>query len=236
MSILGQLTEVNGVRGRSIVFSGKDARGIPLSGHGHTYFLPTDEDGDGRLDHITLFARDGFGPDEVRAIDHLREIHFLVHDGGSHPLRVQLLERGVMGDDQPGPTAPSNIWQCATPYVATRHAKSRGSCRVDMTDWNATVGFLVTDLRAQLNAVRSDLSADLIDMADITPVAVDGPFQIANRWRPLDFVRSRSKVGDDGRSRPAGAFRIEFSTSVDGPIALGTNSHFGMGLFLPDSP
>ena len=236
MGVLGRNTEVNGVRGRSDVFSGKDVRGDPLAGHVHAFFLPTDEDGDGRLDHLTLFSRDGFGPDEMRAIDKLREIKPFGRDNASHPLRVLLLGHGVLCDYQPWPIKPSTVWQSATPYIATRHAKTRGPSRVDLSDWDARVGFLVADLRAQLKAVRAELSDEFLAATRITSIPVDGPFQVVNRWRPIEFVRSRAKSGDDGRSRPAGAFRIEFPTAVDGPIAIGTNSHFGMGLFLPSSP
>jgi CRISPR-associated protein Csb2 len=53
---------------------------------------------------------------------------------------------------------------------------------------------------------------------------------------PGEFVRSRAKLGDDGARRPAGAFRIDFPMEVEGPIAIGTHAHFGMGLFSPLSP
>jgi CRISPR-associated protein Csb2 len=233
MGVLGRITEVNGVRGRSDVFSGKDERGDPLAGHVHTFFLPTDEDGDGRLDHLTLFSCDGFGPDEMRAIDKLREIKPFGRDNTSHPLRVLLLGHGVLSDYQPLPIKPSTVWQSATPYIATRHAKTRGASRVDLSDWNARVAFLAADLRAQLAAVRTDIADEFLSNTRITAIPTSGPFQIVNRWRPIEFVRSRSKAGNDGRTRTTGAFRIDFPSAIEGPIALGTNSHFGMGLFLP---
>jgi hypothetical protein len=44
---------------------GKDALGRPLrDGHAHALVLPADEDGDGRIDHVTLFAARGFSGDE----------------------------------------------------------------------------------------------------------------------------------------------------------------------------
>jgi hypothetical protein len=39
----------------------------------------------------------------------------------------------------------------------------------------------------------------------------------------------------DRDRRLAGAFRLRFASDVSGPIALGWSSHFGMGLFMPDS-
>ena len=35
----------------------------------HAFYLPTDDDGDGRLDHVTLYGTGAFPRDEVRAIE-----------------------------------------------------------------------------------------------------------------------------------------------------------------------
>src|SRR5438128_2119320 len=59
---------------RSLVLSGKDTDGSPLSNHGHAYYVPADEDGDGRIDHLTVFADDGFGPDEIAAFHAVRAL------------------------------------------------------------------------------------------------------------------------------------------------------------------
>jgi CRISPR-associated protein Csb2 len=53
---------------------GKSPGGQPLRGHRHAFFVPADEDGDGRLDHMTIVASQGFSAEEVRALDRLREI------------------------------------------------------------------------------------------------------------------------------------------------------------------
>ncbi len=94
MSWYGRLTENNGVRGRSVVFAGKDADGQPLTAHRHAYYLPTDEDNDGRLDHLTVYARSGFGRDEQRACDHLQELRTGRPGEERHPLRLLLLGMG----------------------------------------------------------------------------------------------------------------------------------------------
>ena len=60
--------------GSSPLFSGKDTDGNPLKGHSHAFFLPTDEDGDGKLDHLTIYCAAGFGPHEVQALDRLQRI------------------------------------------------------------------------------------------------------------------------------------------------------------------
>ena len=57
----GRAVPPDAERFASPVFSGKDEQGIPIRGdHGHAFYLPTDEDGDGRLDHLTVFAQGGF--------------------------------------------------------------------------------------------------------------------------------------------------------------------------------
>ena len=43
------------------MLSGKDAAGKPLKGHHHAFYVPTDEDGDGRLDHLTVWTPGGTG-------------------------------------------------------------------------------------------------------------------------------------------------------------------------------
>ena len=73
---------------------GKDATGQPLQGHKHAFFLPTDEDGDGRIDHVTVVAEQGFTDVEVRAIDRLRQ----VPHGEGEPLRLLLVGLGSERD------------------------------------------------------------------------------------------------------------------------------------------
>src|SRR5438105_2360670 len=67
---------------------GKDALGRPLrDDHAHAFFLPADEDGDGRIDHVTVFASRGFSGDEVQALDRLRQLRW----GDGDPLRLLLV-------------------------------------------------------------------------------------------------------------------------------------------------
>jgi CRISPR-associated protein Csb2 len=235
MSLYGSLTERNGVRGRSEVLSGKGADGKPDEGHTHAYYLPTDEDDDGRLDHLTIVATAGFGQDEMRAMDRLREIRIARREPSSHPLRVLLLGYGRLEEFQPKPVGRSRVWLSVTPYIATRYAKTRGRERIDLRSLQARAEFLVADLRARMQAVRPDL-AELAGDIEIAPLLEGNAFKIASRWRPLQFKRLRQKRGDDGGSRLAGAFKLTFPEGgVRGPLALGHSAHFGMGLFLPQT-
>lgn len=241
MGIHGRLTEQNGTRGRSAVLSGKDAVGTPLTGHAHAYYLPADEDGDGRLDHLTIFARGGFGTAERRALDRLRNLNTGRKGEERHPLRLLLLGLGTLEEYAPGILRKSKVWVSGTPYVATRHAKTRGRNRVAMSSPPARAEFLLADLRAQLAAVRPDFADPSAGSTVIAPEWDENRvFHIrrgendSHGLRPVQFKRFRSKPGDDGGRRLAGAFRIEFPTEVSGPIALGHSSHFGLGLFMPE--
>lgn len=230
MSIYGRLTERNGIRGRSDVFSGKDEQGRPFTAHRHAHYLPTDEDNDGRLDHLTVYARDGFGLDEQRTCDRLRELRTGRPGEERHPLRLLLLGMGTLDDFGRGPLHTSKVWVSSTPYVATRYAKTRGRSRIDLRSPASRANFLIEDLRSQLRAVRPDIEGEVT----IEPLWDQNQvFSIAERWRPIQFKRFRWKPSDDGGRRLAGAFRLSFSAPVRGPLAFGHSAHFGLGQFVP---
>lgn len=234
MGIHGRLTEKNSVRGRSDILSGKDEHSQRLADHRHAYYLPTDEDGDGRLDHLTVYAAGGFGSDERHAFDLLRELRTGRAGEERHPLRLLLLGMGACDEYNPGPLRASEIWESATPYIATRYAKTRGRSRIDLRSPEARAAFLQDDLRAQLAAVRPDLMGAVVPEVTIESVwDSNHVFKVAEQWRTIQFKRFRRKAGDDGGRRLAGAFRLLFPKPVRGPIALGWSSHFGLGQFAP---
>jgi hypothetical protein len=118
----------DGSRGCSEVFSGKDSAGRPLEGQNHTYFLPTDEDRDGRLDHLTLVAAGGSRTRELQAMDQLRQIKSREREDSGHPLRVLPLGLGRVGDHKPSLLRASKVWLSVTPFVAL-FSKPRGTKR-----------------------------------------------------------------------------------------------------------
>jgi CRISPR-associated protein Csb2 len=81
-----------------------------------------------------------------------------------------------------------------------------------------------------------------LDQIQVAPLLdQNGVFRIRARkddplgLRPIQFKRNRQKADDDGGNRRSGAFRIVFPRPVLGPIALGHSSHFGLGLFVPET-
>jgi CRISPR-associated protein Csb2 len=239
-----QCPEPDGSRGQSAVFSGKDADSNLLQGHGHAYYLPTDEPTgndkyvDGHLDHLTVVATDGFGPGELKALDYLRELKSREREQSGHPLRVLLLGLGRLDDYEPWPIRLSKEWVSATPFIAPRHLKKRGTKRDPEEVWNSPAAFLTTVLREELARLierRPDFGSVAFDSIKVEPLSDEhGVFRIGSaRLRPIQFKRFRQKPNDDGGTRPAGAFRIIFPQLVRGPICLGHSSHFGLGLFVP---
>ncbi len=244
MQMYGRLTAREGSRGWSATFSGKDAQRRPLTGHAHAYYLPTDEDGDGRLDHVTVYAAAGFNRVELQSLYRLREIATGRRGEERHPLRVLLVATGAAGDMDCGPLRKAKRWVSATPFLATRFPKARGRRRDPPQLLHNPVEFLKAALQEELQrlAQRSaEIDPAAVQATEILPcVDIHGVFRIrrspraAHGLRPIEFKRFRQKYGDDGGRRLAGAFRLVFPRPVRGPIALGHSSHFGLGLFLPD--
>lgn len=240
MGILGGQTERrDGVRGKSEVFSGKTNEGEVRTNHEHAFYLPTDEDGDGRLDHLTLIAQEGFGRDELSALNSLRQIKSRDRTDSGHALGVVFLGSGMLDAKlAQGPAAFASTWKSATPYLCHRHPKTRGSKKDRPEELESHAVFTEARLREDIGRLlerREDLKGISLDQIEITPcVDENGVFRLGTRRnRPIQFQRFRQKQGDDGGKRLCGAFVIKFPSVVRGPVALGHSCHFGMGLFVP---
>jgi CRISPR-associated protein Csb2 len=243
MGIFGRITEQNGVKGNSPIFSGKDAHGNKLTDHGHAYYLPSDEDGDGRLDHLTIFAENGFGPDELKSIDCLQSLKRREDLPEIHLLLVAISRRDEL---KQGPLGTASRWVSATPFLVTRHQKKSGRKRDPKELLENSHAFIAQVLREELDRLRQRRSWPFpLEKILIEPLyRPPGVFRIQPKlWRkgatgpalrPIQFKRYRRKAEDDGGRRLAGAFRIVFPSPVSGPIALGHSAHFGLGLFLPE--
>lgn len=195
--------------GSSAVLSGKDGSGRPLEGHRHAFYLPLDEDGDRRIDHVVVFAPAGLGPAEqdalaaVRTLDPGRgrpEVHLhLLGFGLPNRFRVRLFEQAVK-------------WRSHTPFLLVRHPKVRGR-----DQGRRVLDDPVAQVRLELG--RRGLPP---------PTAVRPARGAGYRW--LEFRTHRPR---DAGAPGAWGFEVEFAEPVSGPIALGRLSHFGLGLFLP---
>jgi CRISPR-associated protein Csb2 len=195
---------------------GRGEGGDPLKGHAHCHLLPVDLDGDGRLDHIVVFARMGLGGAAQRAVRNLRKTYM---KGGVGELQVAVAGVGALTDLRRigsglapgidrllGPMTGAASWITATPFVPPRHLKKNGR--------SSLAGQVQEELK-----VRGfpPAKVDVIDWGDET---------LALRH----FVRRRQR-GPQPPLDVGFAIRLHFQTPVAGPICLGYGSHFGLGLF-----
>lgn len=195
--------------GASPVLAGKDADRRPLKDHGHAHYLAWDTDGDGLLDVLVLWVPAGLSEAEMEALGRLRDLWGFAHISDFRPCRLGLEGVGDAGQVAPGLVGPATTWVSHTPFAPPRHAKKRQG-------WPELVDQEVRRelaARAKPEPTRVRLSQDRHD------------------W--LDYRRHRVKEGLS-EARIATGVRVEFAEPVEGPLALGALSHFGLGLLVPD--
>ena len=192
----------------SRTLSGKDESGRPLQGHNHAFYLPSDEDGDGKLDHLTVFASNVFTLQEREA---LGSIDALGMEGGRPPLRLILAGEEELRESDSPLIRQSCVWSSVTPFVLIRHPKWRGGRLVDGPE---------DQLRLELK--RRGLPA---------PESVERLQDSTLRGRSIPWLSYRRWRGRGAEAGGAYGFRIRFTQPVPGPVALGYGCHFGLGLF-----
>jgi CRISPR-associated protein Csb2 len=198
------------------VFGGHEAEGGVRQGHQHALYLPSDDDGDGRIDHLAVWAQGGFDERAIAALQELRKVWgsdghdlHLVLVGLGHPEDYGGMERG-------GATTPiaakARTWQSVTPFVLTRHPKRRRGVWLDTPE----------------DQVRRACE----QLTGVTPrevVRTTGT-ERPSTWRGFYLERKHGN-GSRASERPYG-FRLTFDVAVRGPIALGYGAHFGLGQFV----
>jgi CRISPR-associated protein Csb2 len=241
MGVYGRLTMRDGVKGSSPVFSGKNVDGSRLLMHRHCQYHPTAENEEGRIDHLTLCAAEGFNTAERDALECLRLLKPRHGDRAIPPLEVALIGLGDMSAFHPGPLRPARTWVSATPFLAPDHPKTRGRWRDTERGGGDPEQFLAAQIKKELGRWL-DRQGMALPLASIEVRLVLDDAGVSRRPDPATgdlrepvnaFRRSRWKQGDDGGRRLAGFFGIDFPREVPGPFALGYSSHFGMGLFVP---
>ena len=207
----------NGRRVHCPELTGRDEHGRPLRNHhGHAHTLPVDLDGDGRLDHIIVYARTGLGDAAQRAVRNLRrtwtkggvgEIQVaLVGHGDLEILRQLPPPIGRRAEQLLGSIEGCRVWESVTPFVPPRFLKSRGK--------NVLLG--------QINAELASRG-----LPEVVNMEVD-PY-LTRKLR--HFVRRR-KRGNVAPPLDIGyGLRLTFSVPLRGPLLLGYGSHYGLGMF-----
>jgi len=185
-------------------FSGKSQDGTPLTGHQHSFILPQDRDGDGRIDHILVYCRhQAFDELERIALDRLDA---LWQRGGKPDVRCIPVQWGV--------TFPAaSLFVSSTPFVPTRHFKSK---REGFEAW-----------------LHAEVARECTNHGIEKPAGVSGipnlSLQVGRSIRWAEFRRNRK---EDPVQSGLG-LSLKFDRPVQWPIALGYGCHFGLGQFRP---
>lgn len=228
-SVMAQYGRQN--KGRSTpTLSGKDASGKPLQGHRHAFYLLVDEDGDGLLDHLTIWAPIGFSVPELQAVKGVRSLN---PGRGHHPIRLESLGHGTVAGFAavcPWLFGESRHWHSLTPYVLTRHVKYRGP--KDKLGRRRIVDGPEEQIEREAN-LRWPTGPQLIQATEVTspedPRLAPLKAGISRSRLPSEFLRKRQRGSSGGK---ACKFVLEFKKPVTGPIALGYGCHYGLGLFI----
>jgi CRISPR-associated protein Csb2 len=215
---------------RSRILSGRDDGGRPLTGHRHAFYLATDEDQDGRLEHLTIVAPGGFSEADLNALNSLARLN---PGGGGTVLELLLLGTGTAADlPQAGrPVGPARIWVSVTPFVPSRHPKTYRNGQAKVRENGLQVDGAEDQVRREWG-LRREIDSSLPELLEVETVSGATAGGRTLRW--LEFRRWRSRGGGSATPHASG-FRLTFAGEVVGPVALGYGCHFGLGLFLPEA-
>lgn len=189
----------------SAVFSGRAGEARRTDQHLHAHYLATPDADGRRVEHVVVWAPEGFGAGEVAALAALTELRLR----DAEPLRLALTAIGRTDAMRlPALLGPARVWRSLTPFGLTRHPKTRGGREIDGPS---------DQIRREL-ALRGFPEPDSIE-------------QLHGAW--LEYRRTRPGRSRLEAPRAVGV-RITFAEEVSGPLALGALSHFGLGLYVPE--
>ncbi len=198
----------------SETITGKTQAGKPLADHQHAHYLATDEDHDGLLDQVTVYAPRGFDGEDLEA---LKTVQSVSRFDRPWKVRTLLIGFGHSVSFNTPLFQTARRWRSVTPFSLPRFANRGSGKRPRPRDLPEAQ--LVRELR--LRGLPE-------------PVALKRIEGYAPNERPLvrwlEFQTRRFK-GEEGFG--LAGFELEFAEPIPGPLALGFGCHFGLGLFLP---
>ena len=202
--------------------SGRDADGKPLKApsHRHAFWLPEDADGDGWIDHVSVFVAGGMNRQVQAGLDRITRLWLAPKQRSdeidAEPGAVKEWRLALEGFGRPADFAgcarifgTSRHWRSVTPFLASGHLKAAG---------------YQGEVRRLLK--RRGLDAADVDVEERRAIDVG-----RTPRRAIHFHRFRSR-GREAQPDTAGALLdIVLPEAIEGPLAIGYGSHFGLGLF-----
>lgn len=210
------------------VISGRGSDGKPLRDgpHLHAFWLPEDADEDGWIDHISVYAEEGFDAEAREKLNRVTRLWIGQRDSGEEEgdtetgrreWRLALEDFGVPADFAGASRlfGCSDEWISVTPFLAAGHLKKAGYEGEIHRLWQRQG-------RLSASGVRP---AEVILLKDIYVYGLPR--------RPLHFHRFRSRGRETQPDAHGALLRVKFSRPVEGPLAFGYACHFGLGMFAP---
>ena len=209
--------------------SGRGADGRPLRdpAHRHAFWLPEDADSDGLIDHVSVFIPDGIDRDVQVKLDRITRLWIErrqraddedVNVAGTEEWRLALEGFGIPRDF--AESAPvfgcSTRWRSATPFLAAGHLKAHRHAG----EFRRLVTRVGMDEKLGFDAAE-------VDVHELPEVHVGGSARHA-----LHFHRFRSRGREKQHDTAGALLQVTFPVPVNGPLAMGYGSHFGLGLFV----
>jgi len=223
------------------VISGRGSDNRPLrdADHRHAFWLPEDADGDGEIDHLVVYARDGFDHEVRDKLDRLTRLWIErsgslgEEDDADSPGSRQEWRLALEGFGMPHEfrdasrlLGRSQAWESVTPFLAAGHLKAGGypaEIRRLLARRGLPEPMEIAFLRPRSSGV-ADSAGD--------PHAKDIGVRVRGRLRrAIHFHRFRSRGGERQPDTIGTFLRLQFAEPVEGPLALGYACHFGLGLF-----
>ena len=205
--------------------SGRDANGKPLKdpSHAHAFWLPEDADGDGWIDHVSVFIASGMNDSILGSLDRITRLWLALkhreQDAAPEPGSVKEWRLALEGFGRPADFAggagifgASRRWRSVTPFLASGHLKASG---------------YPGEVRRLLKRRGLDVADVKVD--ELKTIEIGGTHR-----RAIHFHRFRSR-GREVQPDAAGALLdITLPEAIEGPLAIGYGSHFGLGLFVAE--
>ena len=212
------------------IFTGLGLDQQPLADHQHTHIFC--ELGDKRdvIGAITLYAPGGFDAEAQSVIEDVQRSRLWGH--GGHDLDLILLGFGDESTFESPLFAKSSRWQSLTPFVGTQHLKTYGDGRPKLDAHGWQQGSAAACLRQQIEkdprtAGRLKPGPGGLKKLNVIELRQD------RRLRCIQFQTQRHNGNGQRGNGDSGAFVLEFQDEIQGPLAFGYGSHFGLGLFVP---
>lgn len=191
----------------SPTLSGHTATGVRTDQHRHLHCFTLPQPKEGVPALLGFWAPEGFDRLDLAAALSLRELR----GGPAGPIQLGRPAPPLVRSALRSLVGPAQLWESVTPFAPPRYPKRRG---------DVTREAVADQVRREL-AHRNGRLADLLFSVSELPLAGFRSFPI----------HRKSQLDQGGPPRPRARLQLRFTEPVYGPLALGFNCHFGVGLF-----